>query len=76
MRLAAFGIVAALVGVCTAFDQYDKRTNFQPVDARISAVSEQCYMEKVEHHVVTKTTMTSDLLPCDAAAVLTRSHPD
>ncbi len=75
MRLAVFGMVAAVVAAFSAYDSYDKRTNFQPVDARISAVSEQCYMEKVERNLLTKTTSTSDLLRCDLAEVLTREHP-
>jgi hypothetical protein len=57
------------------YDNYDKNTNFQPVDARISAVSDQCYMEKVEHGAVIKTTSTSDLLRCELAELLTREHP-
>ena len=75
MRLAVFGTIAAAVAGFAAYDNYDKNTNFQPVDARISAVSEQCYMEKVERGVVTKTTSTSDLLRCELAELLTREHP-
>jgi hypothetical protein len=75
MRLAVFGTIAAAVAEFAAYDNYDKNTNFQPVDARISAVSEQCYMEKVERGVVTKTTSTSDLLRCELAELLTREHP-
>jgi hypothetical protein len=75
MRLAVFGTIAAAVAGFAAYDKYDKNTNYLPVDARISAVSEQCYMEKVERGVVTKTTSTSDLLRCDLAEVLTRGHP-
>jgi len=76
MRFAAIGIVVALVGGFAIYDNYDKSHNYQPVDARISTVSDQCYMEKVEKGVLTKTTSTSDLLSCDVAAVLTRSHPN
>jgi hypothetical protein len=75
MRLAVFGTIAAVAAGLSVYDQYDKNTNFQPVDARISAVSEQCYMEKVERGVVMKTTSTSDLLRCEMAEVLTREHP-
>ena len=75
MRLAVFGTIAAAVTGFAAYDHYDKKTNFQPVDARISAVSDQCYMEKVERQVLTKTTSTSDLLRCDLAETLTREHP-
>jgi hypothetical protein len=75
MRLAVFGTIAAAVAGFAVYDKYDKTTNFQPVDARISTVSEQCYMEKAERGVLTKTTSTSDLLPCELAELLTRGHP-
>jgi hypothetical protein len=75
MRLALFGTIAAAVAGFAVYDQYDKNTNFQPVDARINAVSEQCYMEKSERGVLTKTTSTSDLLRCEVAELLTREHP-
>jgi hypothetical protein len=75
MRLALLAAFAAFAGFVMAYDQYDKKTNFQPVNARISAVNEQCYMENVERGVLTKTTLTSDLLNCDLAKVLTREHP-
>jgi hypothetical protein len=75
MRLAVFGTIAVAAAGLAAYDKYDKTTNFQAVDARISAVNEQCYMEKVERGVVTKTTSTSDLLPCERAELLTRVHP-
>jgi len=70
-----FGAVAAAVGGFAIYDQYDKKTNFQPVDARINAVSEQCYMEKVERGVLVKTTSTSDLVNCEVAEALTKVHP-
>jgi hypothetical protein len=75
MRLVVFGAIAAVVAGFAAYDKYDKNANYQPVDARISAVSEQCYMEKVERGVVMKTTSTSELLRCELAEVLTRQHP-
>jgi hypothetical protein len=64
----------AVVGL-TAYDQYDKKANYQPVDARISAVSDQCYMEKVDSGAFKKTTSTSDLVRCEVAEMLTREHP-
>ncbi|WP_426442669.1 hypothetical protein [Bradyrhizobium genosp. P] len=75
MRLGAFAIIAIGVVAVTAYDQYDKKVNYQRVDARVSTVSEQCYMEKVDRGAVTKTTHTSDLLACDLAQRLTREHP-
>ena len=71
MRLVVFGTIAAVVAGFTAYDKYDKSTNFQPVDARISDVSDECYMEKVEG----RKTSTSDLLGCERAELLTRQHP-
>ena len=75
MRLMVFGAIAAAVGGFAIYDQYDKKTNFQPVDARISAVSDQCYLEKVERGVLIKTTSTSDLVNCEVAEALTKVHP-
>ncbi len=76
MRLVVYGTIAVvgMVGL-TAYDQYDKKANYQPVDARISAVSDQCYMEKVDSGAFKKTTSTSDLIRCEVAEVLTREHP-
>ena|ERR1700760_2630118 len=71
MRLVVFGTIAAAVAGFAAYDKYDKSTNYQPVDARVSAVNEQCYMEKVEG----RRTSTSDVLRCELAEVLTREHP-
>jgi hypothetical protein len=75
MHLGIYGLVATVVVGVLAYDRYDKKANYQPVNGRISAVNEQCYLEKSERGVVTKTTMTSDLLPCEVATVLTREHP-
>ena len=75
MRLAVFGTVAVALAGFAAYDKYDKNTNYQPVDARTSAVNEQCYMEKVESGVLTQTPSTSDLLRCELAESLTRVHP-
>jgi hypothetical protein len=76
MRLTtAAAIGVAFAGYVLGFDYYDRTTNFQPVDARVSAISDQCYLEKVEHGALTKTTSTSDLLRCDVAEGLTRNHP-
>jgi hypothetical protein len=75
MRLVFFGIIAAAAIGLAVYDRYDKNTNYQPVDARISAVSDQCYMEKVERGVLKKTTSTSGLVRCELAESLTREHP-
>ena len=75
MRLLVFGVVAAAVVGFGAYDQYDKKSNYQRVDARVSTVTDQRYLEKVERGVLSKTTSTSDLLRCDQAEILTRDHP-
>ena len=75
MRLAGILIVAVGAAGLAAYDQYDKRVNFKRVDARISAVNDQCYMEKVTREGITKTTSTSEMLRCELAQVLTREHP-
>jgi hypothetical protein len=75
MRLAIYGTIVAAVAGLAVYDQYDKKANYQPVDARISAVSDQCYMEKSERGGFQKTTSTSGLLRCEVAEALTREHP-
>ena len=75
MRLAGILIVAVGAAGLATYDQYDKRVNYRRVDARISSVNDQCYMEKVTREGITKTTSTSDLLRCELAQVLTREHP-
>ncbi|KRR18133.1 hypothetical protein CQ14_36250 [Bradyrhizobium lablabi] len=75
MRLAGILIVAVGAAGLATYDQYDKRVNYRRVDARISGVNEQCYMEKVTREGITKTTSTSDLLRCELAEALTREHP-
>src|SRR5262245_26398359 len=75
MRLAGIVIVALGAAGLATYDQYDKRVNYRRVDARISGVNEQCYMEKVTREGITKTTSTSDLLRCELAETLTREHP-
>jgi hypothetical protein len=75
MRMAAIGLVAAVIGGTAIYDNYDKKNNYQPVNARITAVNEQCYLEKSERGLLTKTTSTSDLTRCEVAEILARNHP-
>jgi len=75
MRLAAIVIVAVGIAGFAVYDQYDKKVNYQRVEARIAAINEQCYLEKVERGVVSKTTSTSDLIRCEIAELLRRDHP-
>ena len=74
MRLVVCGMVCAGLAGLHVNNEFDKRVNFQPIDARVSAVNEQCYMEKTEGFASEKT-WVSDLLPCELAALLTREHP-
>jgi hypothetical protein len=71
MRLVIYGMFCAGLAGLHVYGEFDKRVNYQPVDARVSAVDEQCYMEKKED----AGKWTSDLLPCEVAALLTRDHP-
>ncbi|MGF6309783.1 hypothetical protein ABIB82_004220 [Bradyrhizobium sp. i1.8.4] len=75
MRFGAIAVIAVGAAGIAIYDQYDKSANFQRVDARISGVSEQCYLEKVERGVITKTTFTSDLTRCEIAELLRKEHP-
>ncbi|GLI93120.1 hypothetical protein [Methylocystis echinoides] len=70
-RLLALGIVLLGLGGFAAFDQYNKRTNYTPVQARLSKVEELCYMEKRER----RTTSTSDVIACDLAQYAVANHP-
>ena len=75
MHLGIYGTVAVAVVGFMAYDQYDKKANFQPVNGRVSAVNEQCYLEKSERGMLTRTTSTSDLTRCEVADYLRRQHP-
>ena len=67
-------VVLAVIGGLV-WDQYDKYANYDPVMARVTRVDEQCWMEKKERGLLTKTTSTSDLLPCGVAEQLVAHHP-
>jgi len=70
-RLMSFGLVALGVGGFYVYDQYDKKTNFVPVQARVTNVQELCYLEKRSG----RTTSSSDTLACDKAQYLSQNHP-
>lgn len=70
-RAMWLGIILVGAGGVYAYDQYNKKANFVPVQARVSEVRETCYMEKR----VGRRTSTSDTLACDLARKLTQEHP-
>jgi hypothetical protein len=70
-RLMGLGIVAVAAGGFYAYDQYDKKTHYVPVQARISNVQELCYMEMRSG----RTTTTSDTVACDVAQYAVKNHP-
>ncbi|HEX7920910.1 MAG TPA: hypothetical protein VF583_08155 [Bradyrhizobium sp.] len=71
MRLGLYGMIAIGVAGLYAYIEFDKRVNFRPIDARVSSVKEQCYLEKTEDN----RSSTSDLLPCELTELLARHHP-
>ncbi|WLA78505.1 hypothetical protein [Bradyrhizobium elkanii] len=71
MRLGLYGMIAVAVASFYVYGELDKRLNFRPIDARVSSVREQCYMEKTEG----SRSSTSDLLPCELTELLARHHP-
>lgn len=70
-RAMWFGIVMVGAGGVYAYDQYDKRTNFVPVQARVVDVKETCYMERRAG----RRTTTSDTLACNLARDMVQNHP-
>ncbi|KIU43124.1 MULTISPECIES: hypothetical protein [Bradyrhizobium] len=75
MRLAALAIILASAVGIVAYDQYDKSTNYTRVDARVSGVNDQCYLEKIERGILTKTRWTSDMVGCEAAELMRKDNP-
>ncbi|WP_076858008.1 hypothetical protein [Bradyrhizobium mercantei] len=71
MRLGLYGMIAIGVVGFYAYSEFDKRVNFRPIDARVSSVKEQCYLDKTEGN----RSSSSDLLPCEIAELLARNHP-
>jgi hypothetical protein len=71
MRLGFYGIICVALAGYYVYSEFDKRVNFQPVHARVRSVQEQCYMDKTEG----QRSSSSDLMPCELAVLLTRSHP-
>ncbi|TWC05185.1 hypothetical protein FBZ93_103197 [Bradyrhizobium macuxiense] len=71
MRVGVYGMIAIGLAGFYAYREFDKRVNFRPIDARVSSVKEQCYLDKTEGN----RSSSSDLLPCEIAELLARNHP-
>lgn len=71
MRLGLYGMIAIGVAGFYAYGELDKRVNFRPIDARVSSVKEQCYLDNTEDN----RSSTSDLLPCELVELLAHHHP-
>ncbi|MDE2577795.1 MAG: hypothetical protein KGL46_03235 [Hyphomicrobiales bacterium] len=71
MNIKSLGLVGFAVIAVYAYDRFDKSTNYQRTQARLTKVDEVCYMEKTEG----KRTSTSDTLPCQLAEIAVKSHP-
>ena len=59
-----------------AVQKIDHYFNYSPVDATITKVESTCYLKQEESGVLTKTTRTTDTLPCSKAEALHASHPE
>jgi hypothetical protein len=70
MRLGVYGMICVGLAAFYGYREFDKRVNFRPIDARVSSVEEQCYMEKTEG----QRSSSSDLLPCELAELLTHGQ--
>lgn len=66
-------IAVVIVGVCAfaAYDQYDKRMNYIPVQARVTDVTEVCLLEKRRG----RTRTSSVTMSCDRAEAAAQSDP-
>jgi len=70
------GGALALFGGATAYSQYDRSVNYEPVDARITSIEEKCYLKKVSRSFNKKKTTTTPEGSCNVAAALVRTHPE
>ena len=59
-----------------AAQKIDHYFNYSPVDATITKVERTCYLNREESGVLTKTTRTTDTLPCNKAEALHANHPE
>ena len=73
MKIAAAGL---LIGGGTLFAQYDRSTNYEPVEARITNVTEKCYLKKVSRGFKSTKTTTTGEGDCTIASALASGHPE
>ncbi len=59
-----------------AVQKIDHFLNYVAVDATVTGVESTCYLKHEESGVLTKTTRTTDTLPCAKAEALHANHPD
>lgn len=59
-----------------AVQKIDHFLNYVAVDATITGVESTCYLKRVEEGVMSKTTQTTDTLPCRKAEALHATHPE
>lgn len=70
-RAVGAGVVLVGVGGFVAYDQYDKKANFTPVQARVTDVNDICYMERRSG----RTREWSENIPCDRAEMAVKYSP-
>ena len=73
--LLAGGAVTFSLTIMAA-QKIDHFVNYSPVDATITEVESTCYLKQEESGVLSKTTRTTDTLPCSKAETLLANHPE
>ena len=74
LMLAGGAIVFGLTAM--AAEKINHALNYAPVDATITEIESSCYLMQVEEGVLSKTTRTTDTLPCSKAEALHANHPE
>jgi hypothetical protein len=67
VRLWTYAGMAGFFAIAVAYDQYDKSSNYTPVQATIQRFSQSCYLEDSKY--------TTDTIDCARAEKLKASHP-
>jgi hypothetical protein len=73
LKLYAGLIVLGLLGMGAI--KVNHSIHYVPVMASVTEVSSNCYLESVSRGVVTKTTTTTEHMPCAEAETLKADHP-